>query len=177
METKSGKNPLRDYTKSIRRNGGFIAYTDSSWGPGVAHPMFGFGLYLFGGVVSFTAKQLKIVASSSCEAEYAAAANCCREITFIRNLCRDMGFMLVGALVLVVDNTAAIDVAENMGVTAKTKHFQTCVHYFRFEVQHNRIAPVHCLSKYQRADGYTKALDKTNHITWSDGAFDLSKVL
>ena len=77
-----------------------------------------------------------------------------------------MGFTLEGALVLLVDNTAAVDVAYNMGVTARTKHFDMCVHYFRDEVQFLRIVPAHVLTAYQRADGYTKGLDKTRYLHW-----------
>merc|ERR1712185_271449 len=114
---------------------------------------------MFGGVVSYLSKQLKIVCFSSCEAEYAAAANCCKEISFIRKICADMGFLIRDRVVLLVDNTAAIDVAENVGVTAKTKHFETCIHYFRHETQHGRIVPIHILTTFQRADGFTKGLD------------------
>ena len=49
--------------------------------------MFGFGIYMYGGLVSFASKQLKTVAFSSCEAEYAAASYTCKEIEFIRNIC------------------------------------------------------------------------------------------
>ena len=87
---KIGRNPLRPHASSIHSNGGFIAYSDASWGPGVDYPMFGYVVYLFGGVISYTSKQLKIVCFSSCEAEYAAAANCCKEVSFIRKICADM---------------------------------------------------------------------------------------
>ena len=50
---------------------------------------------------------------------------------------------------LLVDNTAAIEVAQNVGVSAKTKHFETCIHYFRHEVQHGRIVPIHILPSFQ----------------------------
>ena len=42
--------------------------------------MFGYGIYLYGGLISFASKQLKTVAHSSCEAEYAAASFTCKEI-------------------------------------------------------------------------------------------------
>ena len=169
---KIGRNPLRSHVGSIRSNGGFVAYSDASWGPGVAYPMWGYVIYLFGGVISYTSKQLKIVCFSSCEAEYAAAAQCCKETSFIRKLCEDMGFTLTGKLILLVDNTAAIDVAENVGVTAKTKHFDTCIHYFRHETQHGRIIPIHILTNFQRADGFTKGLDRTKFIEWVNALYD-----
>ena len=58
--------------------------------------------------MSFASKQLKTVAFSSCEAEYAAASYACKEIEFVRNICFDMGVSLQGRLVLALDNTAAI---------------------------------------------------------------------
>ena len=67
-----------------------------------------------------------------------------------------MGFTLHGNLILIVDNTAAIDVANNMGVTARTKHFRMAVHYFRDLVQQNSITPIHVFTHFQRADGFTK---------------------
>ena len=163
---KDGKNPLLKHRDSIVKNGGFIAYSDSSWGNKVPYPMFGFTVYLFGGIVSFASKQLKVVAFSSCEAEYAACAYTCKEIQFIRSLCMDLGFQLTGALLLCVDNTAAIDVANNMGVTARTKHFEMCIHYFRDLVQDKKIIAEHILTAFQRADGFTKGLDKTKYLDW-----------
>ena len=85
-----------------------------------------------------------------------------------------MGFTLNGALILVVDNTAAIDVAENEGVTARTKHFDICVHYFRDGVKYNKFIPIHTLTAYQRADGFTKGLDRAKHIAWTKMIYDLS---
>ena len=173
MRGKTGKNPMAKVGKNVVSNSGFIAYSDSSWGPGVAYPMYGYCVYLFGGLVSFASKQLKVVAFSSCEAEYAAASHTAREMTFIRNICRDMGLILHGALIIVVDNSAAIDVAQNTGVSAKTKHFDQCVHHLRREFNRNRALPVHCLTIYQRADGFTKGLDRAKHLCWVKGLFDL----
>ena len=145
---KNGKNPFLKHSDHIISNGGFVAYSDSSWGNKYPYPMFGFVIYLFGGIVSFASKQLKIIAFSSCEAEYAACAYTCKEIQFIRSLCRDLGFELKGALVLGVDNTAAIEVANNNGVTARTKHFGMCIHYFRDLVQNNSIIAEHILTAF-----------------------------
>ena len=70
VETPEG---LEKYSHDIERNCGFVAYSDSSWGNAVPYPMFGYGIYLYGGLISFASKQLKTVAHSSCEAEYQTA--------------------------------------------------------------------------------------------------------
>ena len=150
----------------ITRNHGFYAYSDSSWGNKYPYPMFGHCIYLYGSLVSYSTKQLKVVAFSSCEAEYAAASACCKEIEFVRNICFDLGMKLQGRLALGVDNTAAIDVAHDVGVSARTKHFDRAIHYLRDLVQLRRVIPVFVRTHLQRADGLTKALDKSKYFDW-----------
>ena len=157
---------LSKHAVDIKKNHGFVAYSDSSWGNKYPYPMFGYGIYLFGGLISFGSKQLKTVAFSSCEAEYAAAAYCCKEIEFVRNLCFDMGVVLYGRLVLAVDNTAVIDVAHDVGVSARTKHFDRAIHYLRDLTQLRRVLPHYVSTDMQRADGYTKSLDKSKYFAW-----------
>ena len=77
-----------------------------------------------------------------------------------------MGFSFDKYLVLLVDNSATIDVAYNMGVTARTKHFNLCIHYIRDLTQDGRIVPAHILAEFQKADGMTKGLDKTAFLRW-----------
>ena len=128
--------------------------------------MFGYGIYLYGGLVSFASKQLKTVAFSSCEAEYAAASYACKEIEFVRNICFDMGVSLQGRLVLALDNTAAITIAHDVGVSGRTKHFDRAIHYLRDLTQLRRILPIFVSTDRQRADGYTKSLDKSTFAKW-----------
>jgi hypothetical protein len=155
------------HAKDIEKNCGFVAFSDSSWGNNVPYPMFGYGIYLYGGLVSFASKQLKTVAFSSCEAEYAAASYACKEIEFVRNICEDMGVTLQGRLVLAVDNTAAIDIALDVGVSGRTKHFDRAIHYLRDLTQLRRVLPFYVDTFQQRADGYTKPLDKSTFLKWS----------
>ena len=166
----SGKVQIPDgcgaHAKDIEQNCGFVAYSDSSWGNKYPYPMFGYGIYLYGGLISYASKQLKTVAFSSCEAEYAAASYTCKEIEFVRNVCADMGVILQGRLVLCVDNTAAIDIAHDVGVSARTKHFDRAIHYLRDLTQLRRILPLFVDTHRQRADGYTKALDKSTFNRW-----------
>ena len=157
---------LEKVASDITRNNGFYAYSDSSWGNKYPYPMFGHCIYIYGSLVSYSTKQLKLVAFSSCEAEYAAASACCKEMEFVRNVCFDLGMKLQGRLVLAVDNTAVIDVAHDVGVSARTKHFDRAIHYLRDLVQLRRVIPVFVRTHIQRADGLTKALDKSKFLDW-----------
>ena len=106
------------------------------------------------------------VAMSIAEAEYAAASQTCREMTYIRNVCGDLGLVLRGRLCLAVDNTAAIAICENPGVTARNKHFSDAVHYVRHEYDHGRIRLVFVTTDKQRADGFTKPLESAAFYKW-----------
>ena len=151
----------------VENNHGFVAYSDASWRSKMGtYSAYGYVVYLYGGVVSFAAKFLKVVALSSAEAEYAAASQTCREITFIRNVCDDLGVTLRGRLCIGVDNTAAISIIENPGVTARNKHFDDSMHYIRSEYTHSRIRPVFVTTDKQRADGFTKPLDWATLVAW-----------
>ena len=127
------QDSLAKYSDKITNNAGFIAYSDASWRDPhkFGWNMFGYVCYMYGAPVAFASKLLKVVALSTAEAEYAAASYTCREVQFVRNVCDDLGVTLHGDLVMCVDNTAAIDIGNNMGVTQHTKHFTDAVHYFR----------------------------------------------
>jgi hypothetical protein len=103
-------------------------------------PQLGLTMRLYGGaprtpclLTTFSFAQQCPGSSYSAEAEYAAASQTCREMTYIRNVCGDLGLVLRGRLCLAVDNTAAIAICENPGVTARNKHFSDAVHYVRHE--------------------------------------------
>ena len=128
--------------------------------------MFGYVIYFYGAPISFVAKQLRVVALSSAEAEYAAASYACKEIVFVRNVLTDLGFKLAHPTALPLDNEAAIKISENLGVTKLNKHFTDAVHYFRYVVDHRVVKPTFVRTNYQRADGFTKCLGKQPFKIW-----------
>jgi len=85
---------------------------------------------------------------------------------FVRKILSDLGCNLKGPTVLCVDNQAAIKVAENVGVTARTKHFVDTLHYFRHLVEHRVVIPTFVRTQHQCADGFTKPLGKGPHREW-----------
>ena len=158
---------LRKIRKNIEDNAGFVAYSDASWRSKFnEYSAYGYVVYLYGGVVSFSSKFLKIIALSSAEAEYAAACQTCREMAFIRHVCGDLGVILKGHLNLGVDNTAAISICENPGVTARNKHFTDAIHFTRDEYEYGRMQPVYVTTDAQKADGFTKPLSGATYFAW-----------
>ena len=63
-----------------------------------------------------------------------------------------MGVSLQGRLVLALDNTAAITIAHDVGVSGRTKHFDRAIHYLRDLTQLRRILPIFVSTDRQRAD-------------------------
>jgi transposase InsO family protein len=153
---------------SIVASGGLLAYSDSSWRrpDRLGFNSFGYVIYLFGAPVSFASKRLKVIAHSSAEAEYAACSYACREVVFVRNVLGDLGFQISGPTVVAVDNQAAIKIAENMGVTSRTKHFGDAIHYLRHLVDHRVVSLTFVRTDAQHADGFTKPLGKTPFRVW-----------
>jgi len=87
-------------------------------------------------------------------------------VVFIRNVLVDLGFSLNHPTVVCVDNRASIEIAHNIGVTSRNKHFIDAIHYFRHLVDHCVVVPAHVLAQYERADGFTKCLGKSPFKIW-----------
>ena len=81
-------------------------------------------------------------------------------------VCEDLGVILKGPLNLGVDNTAAISICENPGVTARNKHFTDAIHFTRDEYEYARMQPVYVSTDAQRADGFTKPLSGAKYYAW-----------
>ena len=159
-DTQKVPSYFQPFEESLRKNHGFHAFSDSSWG--VPNPMAGFSVFMSGGVISYQARRIKsklcVSGDSSCETEYAAAAATCKEINFIRGIMSDMGFIPEGSIILAVDNDAAIKVANDVGVTKRNMHFERAAH-LRHAVMHNRVQLVWVDTKMQMADFHSKVVD------------------
>jgi hypothetical protein len=71
-----------------------------------------------------------------------------------------------------VDNQAAIKIAQNMGVTARNKHFVDAIHYFRHQVDHRVVHPTFVTTNHQWADGFTKPLELKKFKIWRKWLID-----
>ena len=67
---------------------------------------------------------------------------------------------------LAVDNQAAIRIAENRGVTGRTKHFSDVIHYIRHMIDHLIVRVRYVSTHHQLADGFTKPLAKPQFRAW-----------
>ena len=76
-----------------------------------------------------------------------------------------------GPVALGVDNSAAIKISEQRGVSKLTKHFAFSAHRIRDEVEHLRLRCIHVDTENQTADVFTKPLADPVFLRHRDAFF------
>jgi len=119
----------------------------------------GFVFLLNGGAIAWSSKLQPSIATSTAEAEYMAAAAGIKDALWLRHLLKDLG---VPADIVPVkcDSTACIAMLKSPVSTARTKHLDICHHFARERIERKEIRMVHCSTKEQLADIFTKSLPR-----------------
>ena len=157
------------HAQLVRDKGGLHAFCDSTWT--VPKSSCGYVVYFAGGPIAYSSRKLNLIADSTALAEYSSASACSKELTFIRLLLNELGGTVPGPIVMGVDNTAAITIAEKNGATKLTKHFDFAVHRLRDDVEHLRIKLHYVDTEAQTADIFTKALDEKAFLRHRDSFY------
>jgi hypothetical protein len=106
--------------------------------------------------VAWKSKSGKSVTLSSTEAEYFAASEIAKEAIFARNVIESMGLKLDYPIVVRVDNTGAIYIANNHAVGQRTKHIDIRAHFVREYIEDGILKVMFVRSEDNEADIYTK---------------------
>ena len=109
-------------------------------------------------MISWKSKSSKSVTLSSTEAEYFASSAAAKELMCIHNLLIGMNIIndVKLPLILRVDNTGAIYLANNHTTSPRTKHIDIRTHYFRQLIESGILKIVFIKSEDNDADIYTK---------------------
>lgn len=110
--------------------------------------------------ITWQSTKQKVVALSSCEAEYIAAAIAACQGVWLARLLHDLIGAESEAPKLKVDNQAAIALSRNPVFHDRSKHIETKYHYIRDCVDGGRIKIGHVSTDRQLADILTKALGR-----------------
>ena len=160
------KIDLDDFARRITLNHGLHIYSDASWK--VDHTYIAHLAFFANGPVDWSSRLLK-VSASSCQAETAAGCIAAKRNTFLRNLlshlldaCGDK--LSGGATPLLMDNTAAVEQAENVGSSKKTEHCKRWEFHLRECQLEGQIKAHFIRTVDQLADALTKVLDKTTFL-------------
>ena len=163
VQNKKLSKFFEKFDASIAANFGSHGFSDSSWG--VPNPFAGHSIFLAGGPIAWQSRKIKaklsITGDSSCETEYASAASIAKELNYLRNLAFDLGLEIKGAIIVGVDNDAAIKTSINEGVTKRNMHWERLIHYARQSVKLNRVKYIWVDTTSQMSDFLTKVVDPT----------------
>ncbi|GJT48931.1 putative RNA-directed DNA polymerase [Tanacetum coccineum] len=160
-ETKDDKylKNITSYQKLV------VAYSDSDWAkcPMTRRYVSGYYVFVNKNLVSWKSKKQPTLSKSSAEAEYRAMAATTCEAMWIVKILKDLGLKDLLPVEFHCDNKAAIQIATNLVMHEKTKHFDLDVHFVREKVASGLIKTVKVDTKCQVADIFTKALGSFQH--------------
>lgn len=90
----------------------------------------GFVFKYGGGAITWASKRQGVVTMSTAEAEYTAASAAAREAIWLRGLLHALG-VGIDCVPLYSDSQAAIAIAKNPSISARTKHIDVRLHFIR----------------------------------------------
>nr|GEX64176.1 retrotransposon protein, putative, Ty1-copia subclass [Tanacetum cinerariifolium] len=125
----------------------------------------GYVFILNGGAVDWKSAKQIIFATSSAEAEYIAAFYASKEAVWVRKFISGLGVVptIEEPISMYCDNTGAIVIANESGITKGARHFCAKVHYLREVIEFGDIKLEKVHTDGNLADLFTKALAFPKH--------------
>lgn len=120
----------------------------------------GICFYLNGSLISWVSQKQRVIALSSCEAEYMVATTAACQSIWLRGLLSEISGQQIGPVILYVDNRSAIELIKNHVLHGKSKHIDVHFHFIRECIERGELVVKHVVSQDQRADILTKALGR-----------------
>ena len=146
-----------------------IRYCDSDYAndPGAEgqRSVAGYCFLLGSGAVSWSSKKQKMIADSTCAAEYMAASEAGRELIWMQTLLRELGFGLTHATPLLCDNLAAVLLCGDQAFHSQVKHIDVRYHWIQERVESEELVVGHIPSLSNLADVPTKALSGLHFVS------------
>ena len=115
-------------------------------------------------MVTWASQKQRIVALSSCEAEYVAAAAAACQGVWLSRLIGDLLGTKEMPIKLLMDNMSAIALSKNPVHHDRSKHIDTKYHFIRECVEQGTVKIDHVRTEEQLADMFTKALGRVKFL-------------
>ena len=125
--------------------------------------VYGYVIYFCGVPVAWKSKSMRSVVLSTTEAEYVAISEVVKEIKFIYQLLESMDVKVLLPIKVRVDNIGAIWLANNSGVSERTKHVDTRAHFVRTYVINEVVTIEFVKSSENISDIMTKIQQSSNY--------------
>lgn len=150
------------YTRDSYRNL-LTGYTDSDLAGDVVDRRSTRGMCfdLNGNLISWRSQKQRVIALSSCEAEYMAATLAACQSIWLRGLLREVSRQQVGSVILYIDNKSAIELMKNPVLHGRSKHIDARFHFiFRECIERVELVVQYVGTQEQKGDILTKALGR-----------------
>ena len=134
--------------------------------------VYGYVTYYCGAPISWKSKSGDSVTLSSTEAEYYASSETAKELLFIHNLIISMEKNLELPIIMNVDNTGAIYLANNFTTGPRTKHIDIRAHFVRELIINGILKVVFVKSEDNDADIFTKNVSEDLFVKHSNKLMD-----
>ncbi|GJS30826.1 hypothetical protein Tco_0491446 [Tanacetum coccineum] len=120
---------------------------------------------LNGGAVDWKSTKQSLLATSSVKAEYIAASDTSKEAVWIRKFISGLSVVPKNKepMKMYCDNTKAITIAYEPGITKGARHYRAKVHYLRKVIEFGDIVLEKVHTDDNVADPFTKALPFNKH--------------
>ena len=146
----------------VESNGLYTAH-DSSWGTRPS-PLGGYVIMYNNGAIDWSAKLVKIVPDSSCEAETAVGSIAAKGTCFIRALVRFHRRPVAASTPMLGDNVAMHTNITQEGATARTRYYERATQLIKRAVLMLILDPYLVSTHYMLADIFTKAVEKSTFV-------------
>jgi Reverse transcriptase (RNA-dependent DNA polymerase) len=124
----------------------------------------GIAFFLGTNLISWVSRKQKVVALSSCEAEYIAATSAACQGIWLQYLLANLLHQGSGKVKLYIDNKSTISLCKNPVYHDRSKHIDTRFHYIRECVEEGKIEVEHIGTNDQLADILTKLLGRLKFL-------------
>nr|GEZ40967.1 hypothetical protein [Tanacetum cinerariifolium] len=154
-------------TSRFQQNSGFLAtlMLDILTDADDLKSQTGYVFVLNGGAVDWKTAKQSIFATSSAEAEYIATFDASKEAVWVRKFIFRLGVVptIEEPISMYYDNTGAIAIANESGITKGARHFRAKVHYLREVIEYGDIKFEKVHTDDNLADHFIKALAFLKH--------------
>lgn len=170
---------LESASPNFYSSAGLHTYSDSSWGK-TPRPMAGYVIMLNNGMVDWSARMMRVVADSTCEAETAIASKASKATIFVRHLMSAMHSPPQGPSPLLVDNTALVAVVMKEGASSRTRYYDRATTLVKDHWMRKIVDVIFVTTDKEVADIFTKATDSNTFFRMAqyiyNCSFDISEI-
>ena len=137
----------------------FVVYSDADWaGDKSDRKSVSGSVGMFYGVISWSSKKQRSVATSSCESEYMALSTCAKQGQWIAQILRDLKLpKYIGentdTVRMLGDNQGALALMKNPHLHEHSKHIDICYHYIRDLAEKGKVDVEYIPTAEMIADG------------------------